>query len=122
MFAKPAIQNCTKYDLFRSALCPARLPAFRKQVIHISTHSKWGQLWNACKLSPQKLKKIRDLFRRRDFFATCSFIDQTSEARVKRGFQQMANTLYTEAPTDFGGNFGSFVENLRKPRKIRVCP
>jgi len=46
----------------RSALYPAPLPAFREQVIHTSTHSKWGQLWKIAKLSPQKLKKIRDLF------------------------------------------------------------
>jgi hypothetical protein len=32
----------------------------------------------------------------------------------------MANTLSTEAPTDFGGNFPLNVENPLKPRNFRV--
>ncbi|WP_206663072.1 hypothetical protein, partial [Pseudomonas sp. Sample_16] len=52
---------CTKYDLFRSELYDPHPPAFRKQVIHTSTHSYWGQVWFRCKFFPQKPKKIRDL-------------------------------------------------------------
>jgi len=33
----------------------------------------------------------------------------------------MANTLSTEAPTDFGGNFSGSVENRWNPREFGVC-
>ncbi|MGY2341073.1 hypothetical protein ACW9HW_17785, partial [Pseudomonas sp. SDO5532_S415] len=85
LLTPPPLQNCTKYDLFRSELYRPHLPAFRKQVIHISTHSKWGQLWKDCKISPQKPKKIRDLFESRVFNSDRSFIDQLAGQQVNRG-------------------------------------
>jgi len=34
-----------KFDLSRFALCKPWLVAFGEQVIHTTTHSKWGQVW-----------------------------------------------------------------------------
>ncbi len=39
------------------------------------------------------------------------FFDQTSVSHVLPELQRIANTLSTEAPTDFGGNLQGFVEN-----------
>jgi hypothetical protein len=40
-----------------------------------------------------------------------SFFNQKPESHGLQGFQRMANTLSTEAPTDFGVNFAGAVEN-----------
>ena len=37
-----------------------------------------------------------------------------------QGFQRMANTLSTEAPTDFGVNFEDAVENRYDPQETGV--
>jgi hypothetical protein len=40
-----------------------------------------------------------------------SFFDLKPESHVLKGAQRMANTLSTEAPTDFGVNLEGSVEN-----------
>jgi hypothetical protein len=50
-----------------------------------------------------------------------SFFDQKPERHELRSFQRMANTLSTEAPTDFGVNFEDAVENRYDPQKTGVC-
>jgi hypothetical protein len=72
-------------------------------------------VWFYRKLSPQKLKKIRDLSISRVLNGNWLFFDLKLEGHVLRGLQRMANTLSTEAPTDFGGNFCRSVENRWKP-------
>ncbi|WP_339527485.1 hypothetical protein [Pseudomonas sp. EL_65y_Pfl2_R96] len=61
--------------------------------------------------SSQKPKKNRDLSRSRVPAMHWLFFDQKLIGHVLRGVQGMANTLSTEAPTDFGGNFAGSVEN-----------
>jgi hypothetical protein len=59
----------------------------------------------------KKTKKIRDLFIY--VFSTANWLifDHDRERPVLYSFQRIANTLSTEAPTDFGGNFSAVVEN-----------
>ncbi|HJR29804.1 MAG TPA: hypothetical protein VJ889_13925 [Pseudomonas sp.] len=61
--------------------------------------------------SSQKPKKNRDLSRNRVSGKHWPFFNQKLEGHVLHGVQGMANTLSTEAPTDFGGNFAGSVEN-----------
>jgi len=58
-----------------------------------------------------KPKKIRDLFRSRVFINDRLFFDQKTQSLADAGLQRIANTLSTEAPTVFGGNFDNAVEN-----------
>jgi hypothetical protein len=52
-----------KSDQLRFGLCAPGLAGFGEHVIHMTTHSKWGQLWmigiNRCWI----VKKNRDLSR-----------------------------------------------------------
>ena len=50
-----------------------------------------------------------------------SFFDLKPESHVLKGVQRMANTLSTEAPTDFGVNFEDAVENRYNPQETGVC-
>jgi hypothetical protein len=87
------------------------LADFHKQVIHISTHRYWGQVLIRWETSPQKAKKNRDLSKNRLLRCNWLFFDQKLAGHVIRSVQEIANTLSTEAQTDFGGNFGRTVEN-----------
>ncbi|AZD04935.1 hypothetical protein C4K27_5786 [Pseudomonas chlororaphis subsp. chlororaphis] len=62
----------------------------------------------------QNLKKIRDLSGKAFFTRLCSFFEQRSVSHVFKGPQMKANTLSTEAPTDFGGNFAAKGRELWK--------
>jgi hypothetical protein len=53
---------------------------------------------------PHNLNKIRDLFKSRIPAQYWLFFDHKLAGHVLRGPQPIANTLSTEAPTDFGGN------------------
>jgi hypothetical protein len=50
-----------------------------------------------------------------------SFFDLKPESHGLHGAQRMANTLSTEAPTDFGVNLESSVENRGNLEKSSVC-
>jgi hypothetical protein len=50
-----------------------------------------------------------------------SFFDLKPESHVFKGVHRMANTLSTEAPTDFGVNLEGSVENRRNLEKSSVC-
>jgi hypothetical protein len=100
-----------KSDLSRSGLYGPWLAGFSEQVIHIATHSKWGQLWMTGHFYSQNPKKNRDLSRSGVLVRHWLFFNQKLTSHVLHGVQGMANTLSTEAPTDFGGNFTGSVEN-----------
>ena len=53
--------------------------------------------------------------------ADWSFFDQKPERHGLRSFQRTANTLSTEAPTDFGVNFKDAVENRYNPQETGDC-
>ncbi|MCP1442991.1 hypothetical protein J3D54_002123 [Pseudomonas sp. GGS8] len=70
--------------------------------------------------SAQKPKKNRDLSRSRVLARYWLFFNHKLEGHVLHDVQGMANTLSTEAPTDFGGNFAGSVENRLNPREFGV--
>ncbi|CAI8999173.1 hypothetical protein EMIT0P291_90123 [Pseudomonas sp. IT-P291] len=53
--------------------------------------------------------------------ASWSLFDQKPRRHGLRSFQRIANTLSTEAPTDFGVNFEVAVENRYDPQETGVC-
>ncbi len=56
------------------------------------------------------VKKNRDLSRSAVSGDDGLFFDQNPEEHGIHGLQRMANTLSTEAPTEFGGNLAGAVE------------
>ncbi|MFJ4193246.1 hypothetical protein [Pseudomonas sp. NPDC089534] len=103
-----------KCDQLPFGLSPAGLAGFGEQVIHTTTHSKWGQLGKTEEEIGRPAKKNCGFFRTMREQEKCSFFDQTFESHADHGFQRMANTLSTEAPTEFGGNLTVAVE--KRPR------
>jgi len=54
-----------KSDQLPFGLSPPGVAGFGEQVIHIATHSYWGQLWMIWKNNRGFVKKNRDLSRSR---------------------------------------------------------